>query len=63
MKALVSRAVQYAYRALVPGFEAGTDFLGPLPVEIQQVTVFSSGVPTGAADPAAAKALMEPARR
>lgn len=35
----------------------GIDFLGPLPPDIQQVTVFASGIHTGAAKPEAAKAL------
>ncbi len=37
----------------------GIDFLGPLPADIQQVTVFSSGLQVGAQAPAAAKALVE----
>ena len=33
------------------------DFLGPLPPDIQQITIFSSGIHTGATKPDAAKAL------
>ena len=38
---------------------AGIDFLGPLPPDIQQITVFSSGVHAGAKAPGAAKALVK----
>jgi molybdate transport system substrate-binding protein len=38
---------------------AGIDFLGPLPPDIQQITVFSSGIHTGATEPEAAKALVK----
>jgi molybdate transport system substrate-binding protein len=37
--------------------EKGIDFLGPLPPDIQNITVFSSGVHAGAKQPDAAKAL------
>jgi len=37
----------------------GIDYVGPLPAEIQVVTVFSAGLHTGAANPAAAKALVD----
>lgn len=37
--------------------EKGIDFLGPLPPEIQNITVFSSGIHTGAQQPDAAKAF------
>jgi molybdate transport system substrate-binding protein len=36
----------------------GVDFLGPLPADIQQVTVFSAGLHAAAPAPDAAKALM-----
>jgi molybdate transport system substrate-binding protein len=38
---------------------AGIDILGPLPPELQQVTVFSSGIHVAAKDPAAARALVQ----
>jgi len=37
---------------------AGIDFLGPLPAPIQGTTVFTGGIPTGAAHPEAAGALV-----
>jgi molybdate transport system substrate-binding protein len=37
----------------------GTDYVGPLPAEIQRVTVFTSGVQTGAANAEAARALQQ----
>ena len=37
--------------------EQGIDYIGPLPPELQNVTLFSSGIGSGAASPAAAKAL------
>ena len=36
----------------------GIDYIGPLPADVQCVTVFSSGVQTGATEPDAAKALV-----
>jgi molybdate transport system substrate-binding protein len=38
---------------------AGTDYVGPLPAEIQRVTVFTSGIQTGAANADAARALQQ----
>ena len=38
---------------------AGIDFLGPLPPDIQKITVFSSGIHAGATQPGAAKALVK----
>ena len=37
----------------------GIDYLGPLPADIQQITVFSGGIHTGAKEPDAAKALVK----
>ena len=37
---------------------AGIDYIGPLPSDVQCVTVFSCGMQTGAAQPDAAKALV-----
>jgi molybdate transport system substrate-binding protein len=37
---------------------AGVDFVGPLPADIQQMTVFSSGILAGAKEADAAKALV-----
>jgi molybdate transport system substrate-binding protein len=37
----------------------GIDFIGPLPHEVQHVTVFSSGIQNGAINPDAAKALVQ----
>ena len=39
--------------------EAGIDFLGPIPADIQNITVFSSGVPTAAKAQTEARALAE----
>ena len=38
---------------------AGITFLGPLPPDVQNITVFSGGVHTAAKEPAAARALMK----
>lgn len=37
---------------------AGIDYVGPLPPEVQRVTVFSAGIATGARNPDAARALV-----
>ena len=37
----------------------GLDYVGPLPPEVQRVTVFSAGVAVGAKDPDAARALIK----
>jgi hypothetical protein len=37
----------------------GLDYVGPLPAEIQKITVFSAGVTSDAKEPAAAKALIQ----
>jgi molybdate transport system substrate-binding protein len=37
---------------------AGADFVGTLPEEVQQVTIFSAGLATGAKEPVAAQALI-----
>jgi len=39
--------------------ETGIDFLGPIPADIQNITVFSSGVPTGAKAQTEARALQK----
>jgi molybdate transport system substrate-binding protein len=36
----------------------GIDYVGPLPVEIQKITVFSAGVTSNAKEPAAARSLI-----
>jgi molybdate transport system substrate-binding protein len=38
--------------------EKGTDYVGPLPPEVQRVTVFSAGLATGAKEPEAGRALI-----
>jgi molybdate transport system substrate-binding protein len=38
---------------------AGIDYLGPLPADVQYITIFSSGVQTGAKQEDAAKALVK----
>jgi len=37
----------------------GIDYVGPLPAEIQKVTIFSAGITTSAKEPDAAQALIE----
>jgi molybdate transport system substrate-binding protein len=37
---------------------AGIDYVGPLPAEVQLVTVFSGGIHAGAKQPEAARALV-----
>ena len=37
----------------------GTDYVGPLPPEVQRITVFSAGVGAAARDPAPARALID----
>jgi len=39
--------------------EKGIDYLGPLPSEVQKITVFSAGLQAGAKEPEAAKALVK----
>jgi molybdate transport system substrate-binding protein len=39
--------------------ENGIDYLGPLPAELQKITVFSAGLHAGAKEPEAAKALIK----
>jgi molybdate transport system substrate-binding protein len=36
----------------------GIKVVGPIPAEVQQITVFSAGIATGAAEPAAGKELI-----
>jgi len=38
---------------------AGIDFVGPLPADIQEITVFAAGIPASASHPDAARALIE----
>jgi molybdate transport system substrate-binding protein len=38
---------------------AGIDYVGPLPPEVQQVTIFSAGVAVGAREPDAGRALIK----
>ena len=37
---------------------AGIDLLGPLPPELQKITIFSAGIVVGAREPEAARALI-----
>ena len=37
----------------------GIDYVGPLPAEIQEVTVFAAGIPSSATEPDAARALIK----
>jgi molybdate transport system substrate-binding protein len=37
----------------------GIDYVGPLPAEVQKITIFSAGIPTSSKEPAAAKALID----
>jgi molybdate transport system substrate-binding protein len=39
--------------------EAGIDFIGPIPADVQNITVFSSGVPAGAKAQVEARALQK----
>jgi len=39
--------------------EKGIDYLGPLPADIQNITVFSAGLYAGGKEPDAAKALVK----
>ena len=39
--------------------ENGIDYIGPLPSEVQKVTVYAAGLHTGAREPEAAKALVK----
>jgi molybdate transport system substrate-binding protein len=36
----------------------GIDYIGPLPADVQRVTIFSTGIPAGAKNPDGAKALV-----
>ena len=38
---------------------AGIDYVGPLPAEVQQVTIFSAGIAVGAKEPEAARGLIQ----
>jgi molybdate transport system substrate-binding protein len=37
----------------------GVDYVGPLPADIQKMTIFSSGIAAGAKQPEAARALVK----
>ena len=37
----------------------GIDYVGPLPAEVQRITIFSAGIATGAKNPQGAKALIQ----
>jgi molybdate transport system substrate-binding protein len=39
--------------------EKGTDYVGPLPPEVQRVTVFSAGIASGSKEPEAGRALIK----
>jgi molybdate transport system substrate-binding protein len=39
--------------------EPGVDFVGPLPAEIQNYTIYTAATPANAKEPGAAKALIE----
>lgn len=39
--------------------EPGVDYLGPLPADVQKITVYSAGIPSGAKQPEAAKELVK----
>lgn len=39
--------------------ESGIDYIGPLPADVQTITVFSSGIPSSAKEPDAAKAFVK----
>jgi len=39
--------------------EKGTDYVGPLPPELQRATVFSAGIATGSKEPDAARELVK----
>jgi molybdate transport system substrate-binding protein len=43
-------------------FFPGIDYVGPIPAEVQLITVFSAGIPTGSKEVDAAKALVSFAR-
>ena len=38
---------------------AGIDIVGPLPPDLQKITVFSAGIATGSKEPEAGKALIK----
>jgi molybdate transport system substrate-binding protein len=39
--------------------EKGVDYLGPLPADIQKITIYSVGLHSGAKEPVAAKELVK----
>ena len=52
----VSRASHAIVSELLP--IEGIDYIGPLPAEVQRVSVFSAGIATGAKQPEAARELI-----
>jgi molybdate transport system substrate-binding protein len=54
---VASREVEIGFQQVSEFQHApGVDYVGPLPAEVQEVTVFSAGIQTGAKQPEAAKA-------
>jgi molybdate transport system substrate-binding protein len=57
---VASREVEIGFQQVSEFQHApGVDYIGPLPAEVQEVTVFSAGIQTGAKQPEAAKAWVK----